>query len=84
MSNTNMRSLNVEMTNRDVRYILHAVNELMLHLQEEVKKDPDGGEDITPMYAEDILNLRDIYNRLREKAVPVFGEDGLTVSYETL
>ena len=84
MTNNTLRSLNVELTQRDVSYILHAVNELMIKLEAEIKKDPDGEEDITPMYAEDVLNLRDIHNRLREKAIPVFGESGLSVSYETL
>lgn len=84
MSTNELRSLNVELTQRDVRYILHSLNELMTHLEKEVAKDPDGEEDITPMYADDILNLRDIHNRLKEKAVPVFGKKGLTVSYETL
>ena len=84
MSNKTLRSINVELTQRDARYILHALNELMLNLEAEIAKDPEGEEDITPMYADDVLNLRDIHKRLREKAVPVFGEEGLSVSYETL
>lgn len=84
MANNTLRSLNIELTQRDVRYILHAVNELMKKLEAEIEKDPEGEEERTPMYADDILNLRDIHNRLREKAVPVFGKDGLAVSYETL
>jgi hypothetical protein len=84
MTNNTLRSLNIEMTQRDVRYILHAVSELMIKLEAEIEKDPDGEKDITPMYADDVLNLRDILNRLREKAIPVFGEKGLSVSYETL
>ena len=84
MSNKTLRSLNVELTQRDTRYILHALNELMLSLEAEIAKDPEGEEDITPMYADDVLNLRDIHKRLKEKAVPVFGEEGLNVSYETL
>lgn len=84
MTSDNLKNLNVELTRRDVRYILHAVNELMKVLEAEIEKDPQGEEGRTPMYADDILNLRDIHNRLKEKAVPVFGKDGLTVSYETL
>lgn len=84
MTSVNLRSLNVELSQRDVRYILHAVYELMNKLGAEIEKDPDGEEKQTPMYADDILNLRDIHNRLKEKAVPVFDKDGLTVSYETL
>lgn len=84
MANNTLRSLDVELTQRDVRYILHAVNELMTKLEAEIEKDPEGEEERTPMYADDILNLRDIHNRLKEKAIPVFGKDGLAVSYETL
>ena len=84
MANNTLRSLNVELTQRDARYILHALNELMVMLEAEIQKDPDGQEDRTSMYADDVLNLRDIHNRLKEKAIPVFGEQGLSVSYETL
>ena len=84
MTNSALRSLNVELTQRDTRYILHALNELTKKLQSEIEKDPDGEEDLTPMYADDVLNLSDIYNRLRSEAIPVFGEKGLSVSYQTL
>jgi hypothetical protein len=84
MTNSALRSLNVELTQRDTRYILHALNELMKKLQSEIEKDPDAQDDLTPMYADDVLNLSDIYNRLRNDAIPVFGEKGLSVSYETL
>lgn len=84
MNTKTIRSINVDLTQRDVRYILHAMNELMLKLEADIAKDPDGDKDLTPMYAEDVLNLRDIHNRLKEKAIPVFGEKGLNVSYETL
>lgn len=82
MASDNLRNLNIELTRRDVRYILHAVNELMKTLETEIGKDPEGEQERTPMYADDILNLRDIHNRLKEKAVPVFGKNGLTVSDE--
>ena len=84
MTNSNLRSLDVELTQRDMRYILHAINELMIKLEVEIEKDPDGEEEITPMYADDVLSLRDIHKRLRDRAIPVFGEDGLSVSYKTL
>ena len=84
MASSNLRSMNVELTQRDVRYVLHALNELMVNLEAEIAKDPDGEEDMTSMYADDVLNLRDIHNRLRDKAVPVFGESGLSFSYKTL
>lgn len=84
MNNPNLRSLNLDLSQRDVRYILHAIDELMSELKDRVAKDPDGEEDITPMFAEDILHLRDISKHIKEKALPVFGEDGLKVSYELL
>lgn len=84
MPNHTLRSINIELTHNDVRYILHALNELMAKLEAEIKKDPDGDKEITPMYADDVLNLRGIHNRVREKALPIFGEKGLAVSYETL
>ena len=84
MASAYLRSLNIELSQRDVQYILHAVNELTKTLEAEIEKDPGGEEERTPMYADDILNLRDIHNRLKEKAIPIFGKDGLTVSYETL
>ena len=84
MPSDRLKSVNVELTHDDVRYILHALNELTVRLEAEVDKDPDGDKDITPMYAEDVLILRSLYKRLRERAVPVFGENQLKVSYETL
>jgi hypothetical protein len=56
----------------------------MAKLQNEIEKDPDGDDDLTPMYAEDILNLRDVFNHIKREAVPVFGEQVLSVSYQTL
>lgn len=79
-----IKSLSIEMTERDARYIMYALRELMANLEREIEKDPEGEEDITPMYADDVLSLRDIHNRLKERALPVFGESVLSVSYDTL
>ena len=84
MMNTVLRSIALELSEREVRYISHALSELMAALQNEIEKDPEGDNDITPMYAEDILHLRDVYNHIKGEAVPVFGEQVLSVSYETL
>ncbi len=84
MTNTILRNIKLELSEREVRYISHALNELMTRLQCEIEKDPDGDNDLTPMYADDILNLRDVYNHVKGEAVPVFGKQVLTVSYETL
>ena len=79
-----IKSLSIEMTERDARYIMYALRELMAKLEREIEKDPEGEEDITPMYADDVLSLRDIHNRLKERALPAFGESVLSVSYDTL
>lgn len=79
-----IKSLNIELTERDARYILLALRELMAKLESEIEKDPDGEEDITPMYADDVLSLRDIHNRLKDRALPIFGESVLSVSYDIL
>ena len=54
MPTNSLKSVNVELTHDDVRYILHALNELTVRLEAEVDQDPDGDKDITPMYAEDV------------------------------
>ena len=84
MTNTYLKSVKLELSEKEIRYISHALIELMTKLQDEVEKDPGGDDDLTPMYAEDILNLRDVHNHIKEEAVPEFGEQVLTVSYETL
>ncbi|WP_444997513.1 hypothetical protein [Aliikangiella sp. IMCC44359] len=84
MTNTILKSIKLELSEREVRYISHALSELMMKLQDEIDKDPDGDNDLTPMYADDVLNLRDAYNHIKDEAVPIFGEQVLTVSYETL
>lgn len=38
MTNNILRSLNVELTQRDVRYILHSISELMIKLEAEIEK----------------------------------------------
>jgi len=84
MTNTYLKSIQMNLSEREVRYISHALSELTKKLESEIEKDPDGEDDLTPMYAEDVLNIRDVFNRIKEEATPVFGEQVLTVSYETL
>jgi len=84
MTNTKLKSINLDLTERDTKYIIYALAELMEKLEMEIEKDPDGEEDITPMYADDVLSLRDVYIRIKDQAIPVFGEQSLKVSYETL
>lgn len=84
MNNTYLKSINVELTERDSKYLIYSLTELIKKLENEIEKDPDGENDITPMYADDILSLQDVYKRLKDKAAPAFGEQVLTVSYETL
>jgi len=79
-----MKSLQMNLSEQEVRYISHALSELTKKLESEIEKDPDSEDDLTPMYAEDVLNIRDVFNRIKEETTPVFGEQVLTVSYETL
>jgi len=84
MGNNNERSIKIELTQKEVLYILHSLNMFMEKCENEMKSDPDGKEDLTFMCADDILNLHDIHNRIKIVATPIFGDHGLTVSYETL
>lgn len=84
MTNICLASMNIELTERDSRYILYAIRELMAKLEYEIEKDPGAELDITPMYTDDVLSLRDVHNRLKDKALPAFGESILSVSYDTL
>jgi hypothetical protein len=79
-----VRHIRVELSQTEVRYILYALGEMMTKREAAIQADPDVDDDLTPMYAEDVLHLRDIQERLRQEAILIFGEQGLTVSYKSL
>lgn len=78
------RTVKVELTSDDARYILHALEHFKNHCHEKVEADEDGDDDLTHMYANDILEVKMIYEKIENIAKPVFGDDSLKVSYELL
>ena len=78
------RSVEVELTSDEMRYILHALREFKAACHVKVDADEEGDGDLTHMYANDIMQCRLIIDKLEKIAVPVFGEKALTVSYELL
>lgn len=81
---TTIRTVNVELTSDDARYILHALEEFKKSCRAKVDADEDGEDELTPMYADDIMQAKLIYEKIRAAAEPVFGEDALVVSYDIL
>ena len=81
---TAIRTMEVELTSDDVRYILHSLNEFKLSCHEKVDEDEGGDGDLTHMYANDIMTVRGIYEKLHSSAKSVFPNDELKVSYEEL
>lgn len=82
MSQTRIKTVDVQLTQSDVNYILHALRELKSSLRS--KMDADADESLTHAYGDDIMNLRSIHEKLAQRAVPVFGEKVLEFSYEEL
>ncbi len=81
---TTIRTVSVDLTSDDVRYILHALNEFKEACREKVEADEEGDDDLTHMYANDIMTVSAIHEKLDKLATPVFGKDALKVSYELL
>lgn len=79
---TTVRSINVDLSNDEVRYMLHALSQFKKSCHEKLAADEDG--DLTYMYANDIMETRLIYEKLEKLAVPEFGEDVLKFSYDVL
>ncbi len=82
--NTTIRTVNVELTSDDARYILHALNEFKKQCKEKVDADEEGDDDLTHMYANDILEAKMVYEKINKIAEPEFGKEALQVSYELL
>jgi len=81
---TIQRTVKVELTSDDVRYILHSLSEFKKQCKEKVDADEDGDDDLTHMYANDIMEAKMVYEKIDKIAVPVFGENVLKVSYDLL
>jgi len=81
---TTIRTVNVELTSDDARYILHALKEFKESCRKKIDADENGDEELTHMYADDIMQAKMVYEKINNAAEPVFGKDALTVSYELL
>jgi len=81
---TQIRTVNIELTSDDTRYILHALEEFKKSCHEKIEQDEDGDGDFTHMYANDVMQVKIIYEKIAKVAEPVFGKESLKVSYELL
>ena len=81
---TTIRSITVELTSEEAKYILHSLNEFKSSCHSKVELDEDGDDELTHMYANDIMQTKLIYEKIEKIAMPVFGEDALKLSYELL
>jgi len=81
---TMARTVIVELTSDDARYILHALEQFKKNCREKVDADEDGEGELTHMYADDIMQAKLIYEKVYNAAEPVFGNKALVVSYELL
>lgn len=81
---TEVRTVTVELTSEDVRYILHALREFKAACREKVDADESGDGDLTHMYANDVMQAKLIHQKIEALAVPAFGDGVLEFSYELL
>lgn len=81
---TEARTVTVDLTSDEVRYILHALREFKAECHKKVEADEDGDGDLTHMYANDVMQARLIHEKLENLAVPVFGGGVLEFSYDLL
>lgn len=81
---TTVRTITIELTSDDARYILHALNEFKKMCHERIQADETGEGELTHMYANDVMQAKMIYEKINRIAEPAFGKDALVVSYEFL
>jgi len=81
---TTVRSVSVELTSDETKYILHALQEFKEACRKKVELDEDGEDEMTHMYADDIMQAKLIYEKIEKIAAPVFGIESLKLSYELL
>lgn len=85
MSSTTIKRVSYTFSEDEIRYILNSLSEFKSHRKQKVEEDEDCENDITPMYADDIMQARLIHEKISVKAISEFGEDiALPLSYETL
>ena len=81
---TEARTVALDLTSDDVRYILHALREFKAARHAKVEADESGDDDLTHMYADDVMQARLIHEKIETLAVPVFGDCVLEFSYDLL
>ncbi len=78
-----LKSINIELTEGNVRYVLHALRELEAQCQK-IIDDSDADEDEQADCAEDIMQISLAYEKIENLAVAAFGENVLICTHETL
>jgi hypothetical protein len=81
---TTVRSVTVELTADEARYVLHALSEFKAACHQKIETDEEGDGELTHMYANDVMQAKLIYEKIEKIAVPVFGKKSLEFSYELL
>ena len=81
---TEVRTVALDLTSEDVRYILHALREFKAACHAKVEADESGDGDLTHMFANDVMQARLIHEKIEKLAVPVFGDGVLEFSYDLL
>ncbi len=78
------RTVSVELTSNDARYILYALNEFKKQCNEKIDANEEGNDDLTRVYANDILEAKMVYEKVNKVANPEFGKEALQDFYELL
>lgn len=82
---TEIKSISCEFSYDETVYLLNALEEFKNFRKKQVEQDENGELDITPMYADDILLARLIYEKISVIALQEFGENVTApLSYDTL
>ena len=81
---TIVRTINIELTSDEAKYILHALKEFKNSCNAKIQEDEEGDDHLTHIYANDVMQARIIYEKIFKMATPVFGESSLVVSYKLL
>ncbi len=78
-----IKRVTIDLSEDEVRYILHSLNEFKAQCHQQIDEDEDS--DLAPMLADDIMQARLVHEKVLKHSIPVFGE-GISdpVSYETL
>lgn len=83
MNKAEIKRVSIDLSEDEVRYILHSLNEFKTQCHQKIDEDEDS--DLAPMLADDVMQARLIHEKILKTSTPVFGE-GISnpISYETL